>query len=395
MNNVPLNIGSEKWLQKPELRKVMNSLGADEGNAKIVGGAVRDALHNIFWKKKRKIGDIDIASKLTPEENINRLETAGIKVIPTGLKYGTVTAVINKIPYEITTLRRDVKTDGRHAEVEFTDDWVEDAKRRDFTINAFYLDIDGTVYDPLDGFQDLKRAKIRFIGNASDRIQEDALRILRLFRFSSEFDVGGVDEKGLLASVEHKSMIQNLSGERIWQEFQKILLSKRVMQAVPILSAVGLLDEILPDHENYGQFLKYVKREKKLSLKNPIGRLSMLLPRDEAKIKAMSSHLKLSNGQRDQLFRFANEYPKHDLRSKTLRRMIYIYGKDVVIHNLIRLGELDEKTYLFINDYQIPLMPYSGKDLIAEGWKVGPEMGAELKRREQEWINSDFTVTHH
>lgn len=395
MNNAPLNIGSEKWLQNPELRQVMNALGADDGNAKIVGGAVRDALHNIFWKKKRTIGDVDIASKLTPDQNINRLETAGIKVIPTGIKHGTVTAVINGKYFEITTLRRDVKTDGRHAEVAFTDDWTEDAKRRDFTINAFYLDLDGCVYDPLGGLEDIKRAKIRFIGNARARIQEDALRILRLFRFSSEFEVGGVDEEGLLASVELKSMIGELSGERIWQEFQKILLSKRAMQAVPVLSAVGLLDEILPDHEHYGKFLKYVKREKKLSLKNPIGRLSMLLPCDQKKIMKMVSHLRLSNKQRDQLVRFSDDYPKHDLRSKTLRRKIYLYGKDVVIHNLILLGEFDEKTYMYINDYEIPRLPYSGKDLIAEGWNVGPEMGEELKRREQEWIDEDFTITHH
>lgn len=395
MKNAPLNIGTEKWLKKPALRQVMNALGADEGNAKIVGGAVRDALHNIFWKRKRKIGDVDIASKLTPQENINRLETAGIKAIPTGINYGTITAVIDKKHFEITTLRRDVETDGRHAEVEFTDDWAEDAKRRDFTINAFYLDLDGTVYDPLDGFEDLKKAKIRFIGNARERIKEDALRILRLFRFSSEFEVGGVDEEGLLASVELKAMIRDLSGERIWQEFQKILLSKRAIQALPVLSAVGLLDEILPHHENYGKFLKYVKREKKLSLKNPLGRLSMLLPNDEAKIKEMSSHLRLSNDQRDQLLSFADDYYKHDLRSRTLRRVVYQYGKDVVIHNLLRLGELDEKTYIYINDYQVPEMPYTGKDLMAEGWKAGPEMGAELKRREQEWIDADFMVTHH
>ncbi|MDG1022344.1 MAG: CCA tRNA nucleotidyltransferase [Emcibacteraceae bacterium] len=395
MNNAPLNIGTEKWLKELALREVMNALVADGGNAKIVGGAVRDALHNIFWKKKRKIGDIDIASELTPQQNIERLETAGIKVIPTGIDYGTVTAVIDKKHFEITTLRRDVATDGRHADVEFTDDWAEDAKRRDFTINAFYLDLDGTVYDPLGGFEDLKKAKIRFIGNAKERIKEDALRILRLFRFSSEFEVGGVDEEGLLASVELKSMIRDLSGERIWQEFQKIILSKRAIQALPILSAVGLLDEILPHHENYGKFLKYVKREKKLGLRNPLGRLSMLLPRDENKIKEMSSHLRLSNNQHDQLFRFADDYHKHDLRSKTLRRVIYQYGKDVVIHNLIRFGSLDEKTFLYINDYNVPVLPYTGKDLMAEGWKAGPEMGAELKRREQVWIDADFTVTHH
>ncbi|MCC3859594.1 CCA tRNA nucleotidyltransferase [Pseudemcibacter aquimaris] len=394
MQNAPLNIGTEKWLKMKELRQVMNALGSDDGHAKIVGGAVRDALFNIFWKKKRAIGDIDIASRLTPDVNMERLEKAGIKVIPTGIDHGTVTAVINKKHFEITTLRSDVSTDGRHAEVEFTDDWIEDAKRRDFTINAFYLDLDGTVYDPLGGFDDLKRAKIRFIGDAKKRIEEDALRILRLFRFSSEFDVGGVDEEGLLASVELKSMIRELSGERIWQELSKILLSKRVMQSIPVLAVVGLLDEILPGHVGYDKFLKYVKRAKKLDIHDAIGRLSLLLADSHDDIKDAVSHLRLSNKDRDRLLSFIADYPKHDLNAVTLRRMMYSFGKDVVIQNLLKRGSMDEKTLYYINEYHIPELPYSGKDLIAEGWNAGPELGMELKRREQLWIDADFVVTH-
>lgn len=394
MQNAPLNIGTEKWLRNKELRQVMNALGADDGNAKIVGGAVRDALFNIFWKKKRKIGDIDIASKLTPDQNIKRLEMSGIKVLPTGLDHGTVTAVINKEYFEITTLRCDVETDGRHAEVAFTDDWLEDAKRRDFTINAFYLDLDGTVYDPLGGFEDLKQAKIRFIGDAKKRIEEDALRILRLFRFSSEFDVGGIDEDGLLASVELKSMIRGLSSERIWQELSKILLSKRVRQSIPILSLVGLLEEIIPGHAAYDKFLKYVKRAKKLGLADAVARLSPLIDNTPEAVEAMAKRLKLSNKDKNRLLSFVAKYPNHDLSAKTLRRVMYKYGKDVVIHHLLLRGDLDEKTLYYINDYQIPTLPYSGKDLIDEGWNAGPEMGIELKRREQLWIDADFKVLH-
>ncbi|MDG1438600.1 MAG: CCA tRNA nucleotidyltransferase [Emcibacteraceae bacterium] len=386
-----INLASESWLQNKELHKVMNALGADDGNARIVGGAVRDALLNKLWNKKRTIGDVDIASKLTPQENIKRLEIAGIKVISSGIDHGTVMAVIDNKTFEITTLRRDVSTDGRHAEVEFTTDWTRDAKRRDFTVNAFYLDMDGTVYDPLEGLADLKAAKIRFIGNARERIKEDGLRILRLFRFSSELSISGINEDGLLASVELKSMIGDLSGERIWQEFEKIITSKRVVQSVPVLNGVGLLDEILPMHVDYGQFLKYVKREKKLSLKNSYGRLSLLLPKDDEAIIAAAKHLKLSNKARAVLIKFAADYPKHDVRSKTLRRMIYIYGKDVVIHNLLKSGDLDAKALYYINDYQIPEMPHTGKDLIAEGWKTGRDMGEELKRREQAWIDADFS----
>lgn len=388
-----INIGAEKWLQGAELREVMNALGADDGHAKIVGGAVRDALFNVLLGRERSIGDIDIASELTPDENIKRLETAGIKVIPTGIKHGTVTAVINKKPFEITTLRHDVKTFGRHAEVAYTDDWLQDAKRRDFTINALYLDMDGTVDDPLKGLDDIKAGKVRFIGNAEKRIKEDALRILRLFRFSSEYDEGGVDEEGLLASVELKAMIGDLSGERIWQEFQKILCSRQAMEIIEVLAVVGLLDEILPQNLGYQAFQKYVSREVMLGLKNPIGRLSVLLEKDLSALKQTAQHLRLSNKARDQLLSYAAVYPTHDLENKTLRRVIYQYGKDIVIHNLIISGDLDAGTLEYINAYQIPTFPLRGQDLINQGWKAGLEMGAELKRREQIWIDADFKET--
>ena len=222
MNNVQLNVSGEAWLQDVDLMRLMSHLNQNGDDARIVGGAVRDTLLNIFWKRKRKVGDVDIASKLTPQENIKILEEAGIDVVPTGLKHGTITAIINKQHFEITTLRKDVSTDGRHAEVEFSKDWTEDAKRRDFTINALYLDMDGNIYDPLGGFKDIKAARVCFIGDARTCIRGDALRILRFFRFASDIEVGGVDEKGVLAAVELKEMINTLSGERIRDEFKKI-----------------------------------------------------------------------------------------------------------------------------------------------------------------------------
>jgi len=393
MSNVQLNISGENWFKDPDLLAVMSALNKDGDNARVVGGAVRDTLLNIFWKRKRKIGDVDLASKLVPEENMSRLKHAGINVIPTGIKHGTVTAILNNKPFEITTLRRDVTTDGRHAEVEFTEDWVEDAKRRDFTINALYLDQHGDVYDPLDGFDDIKRAKVCFIGDAKKRIEEDALRILRFFRFSSDIEVGGVDEQGMLACVELKNMIRGLSGERIREEFKKILASKRARQVIPVLATIGILREILPDYDEYGEFLKYVKRENKLSRKNLMGRLSCLLPLDEKIIIKTSSHLKLSNKDRDVLLAYAREYHSHDLTAITLRRVIYRYGKEVVIHHLIKQDKLDPKTLNYIKEYHVPELPVTGKDLLKEGWKTGREMGAELKRREQAWIEADFNFS--
>ncbi len=395
MNNVPLNIGEADWLKEDALVRIMNILNEGDACARIVGGTVRDALLNIYWNRSKKLGDLDIASTASPEDNMNRLEDEGIKVIPTGLKHGTITAVIDKKYFEITTLRKDVETDGRHAVVEYTDDWAEDARRRDFTINALYLDLDGTIHDPLGGFADLKAAKVRFIGDARDRIREDALRILRFFRFSSDIEVGGVDEAGMLACVELKEMIRDLSGERIWQELQKILRSKRVMQVVPVLAAIGILREILPLYDGYDRLLKFVKLEKKLKRKDPLARLSCLLPCDEGKIRDTAKSLKLANKERDALLKYASPYKQHDLTARTLRRVLYKYGKDVVIFNLIASREMDQKTLSYIENYKIPEPPFTGADLIAEGWSAGSEMGAELKRREADWIANDFEVRLH
>lgn len=392
MNELQLDIGSPAWLNNPDLIKLMSVLNSGGEHAKIVGGAVRDTLMNHFCDKDNPIGDVDIACSLAPEENIALLEAAGIKVMPTGLKYGTVTAVINKKPYEITTLRHDISTDGRHAIVEYSDDWLGDAQRRDFTINALYMDADGAIYDPLNAIKDVKAGKVRFIGDASIRIKEDALRILRFFRFSSQFDNGGIDETGMIACVDLRDMIGNLSGERIWQEFEKILNSKRAMHVIPVLASIGIIKKIIGDFINCDRFLKYAKQENKLNIQNVIGRLSCLLPNDNNKIEKSAHHLRLSNKQIEQLVKFASVYPEHDLSSKILRKVLYQYGKEVVIHNLICKEALDQQSLNFINEYKIPSFHVSGKDLINEGWKAGPELGAELKRREKKWIEADFKV---
>ena len=390
MKILKLNIGIPEWADNADLKKIMSVLNRGGENTKIVGGAVRDTLVNYFCNKNIPIGDIDIASVNTPETNTLLLEDAGIKVIPAGIKYGTVTAVINKKPYEITTLRRDVSTDGRHAVVKFSDDWLGDAKRRDFTLNALYMDADGTIYDPLNAIQDVKAGNVRFIGDSEVRIKEDALRILRFFRFSSQFDIGGIDETGMIACVALKEMIGELSGERIWQEFEKILNSKRAIQTIPVLATIGILREIMPDYQDTKTFIKYAKLGKKLKLENTVGCLSCLLPNDKNIIEKSAQHLRLSNQQKAKLVKYAASYQPHDLKSKTLRRVLYSYGKDVVIHKLICLGLLDQKTLNYINTYEIPIFPISGQQLLSEGWKPGPEMGPELKTREQQWIDSDF-----
>ena len=392
MNNFKLNLNEHGWLQDRELQQIMILLNQNGDNARIVGGAVRNALLNNLHNHNRKITDIDIASKLLPKENTDILEKAGIKVIPTGLKHGTVTAVLNEIFFEITTLRRDISMDGRHAVVEFSKDWTEDAKRRDFTINALYLGLDGTVYDPLGGYADIKASRVVFIGDADKRIREDALRILRFYRFSSDLSISAIDEDGMLATIKHKFLLETLSGERVHYELKKIITSERASHIIPLLAEIGLLQVILPQYQCYNSFIRYVKLENLFTLNNVMGRFFCLVPSEHKTIIEISRKLKLSNKEKNQLISYSKPYKITDLSQKNIRRELYYFGKNIVIHNLIYLNLLNVKTLKYINGYLIPKVPFSGKDLVKEGWLEGRDMGDELKRREKIWVENDFKV---
>jgi len=392
MNKFKLNLKEQAWLQDKDLQYIMMLLNQNGDNARIVGGAVRDALLNSFNNQNKKIEDIDIATKLLPEENIVILEKTGIKVIPTGLKHGTVTAVLNKKTFEITTLRKDITTDGRHAEVEFSKDWLEDANRRDFTLNALYLRLDGTVYDPLNGYDDIKASKITFIGDANKRIREDALRILRFYRFSSDHGIGNIDEEGMLATIKHKFLIGALSGERVNNELKKILSSERASYIIPLIAEIGILKVILPQYQGYKSFLRYVKIENLFSLNNVMGRLSCLVPCDEKNMTEISAKLKLSNKEKNLLISYCKPFKINNLSERTIRRELYYFGKNIIIHKLIYLNLLDIKTLNYINDYKIPKIPLTGKDLINEGWQEGRDMGDKLKQFEKKWVRNDFKI---
>ncbi|MBT5186577.1 MAG: CCA tRNA nucleotidyltransferase [Kordiimonadaceae bacterium] len=380
-----MQIKNQTWLNDPDLQQVMGVLNKYGTKARIVGGAVRDALMGFS-----EIGDIDIASALTPEQNMDLLESPDIKVYPTGIQFGTITAVINDKTFEITTLRQDVDTDGRHAQVEFTDDWLEDAKRRDFTFNALYLDMDGTVHDPLNGYQDLLDRRVRFIGAPLERIKEDALRILRFYRFFGEISSGNLDDKGHEAAKSLKSDLRGLSGERVWQEFRKILLSNNAPKVLKIMCEAGILYEILPENEGVSNFCNYFELENSLNIEDDIGRLSCLLPYDQEIISDTAKKLRLSNKQSDVLSKYGKEYPYHDLDQKTLRRVMYETGKDILIHYLCLRGKLTKEILEYIQSYKIPLFSIQGKDLIIQGWAPGVALGLELNRLEKKWIESDF-----
>jgi len=393
-----LSLQDHPWLRASPLVTLLNLLNSDGQNARMVGGCVRDALLG------REIMDIDIACSLAPEDAMTRLEKAGVKVIPTGLKHGTITAVIEKASFEVTTLRRDVQTDGRHADVAFTDDWLIDAERRDFTFNALYLDRDGSLYDPCDGLRDVAARRVRFIGDPDQRIEEDALRILRFFRFAAQFGQGELDIKGLEACINNKRLIENLSGERLAQEFFKILKAENLLPIIKLMHEKGILAKIIPKSENLQNLTGYVHLEESLGRCNILARLSNLLPKDSDAADDISRHLKLSSKQA----KILKNYTAHDIglradmAQKDIRRSIYLSGRDIFIFALLQYWaranqdvnhEGWRKILAYAENWPIPTFPVQGKDLMARGLKSGRAMGEQLRALEQEWVQSDFQLT--
>ncbi len=233
-------IAGQSWFSKPGLQRIFSLLNADGGEARVVGGAVRNALMGL------PVGDIDMATTLPPQDVVERAKDAGIKAVPTGIDHGTVTLVVDGEGYEVTTLRRDVTTDGRHAEVAFGTDWKEDAERRDLTINALYADASGEVIDLIGGLADIETKTVRFIGDAATRIAEDHLRILRFFRFFAYYGSGRPDADGLRASARAKDKLSTLSAERVWSEMKKLLSADDPSRALLWMRQAGVLAQILP-----------------------------------------------------------------------------------------------------------------------------------------------------
>ena len=235
------SIDLKNWIARPQTQTVMDALERGGKSARFVGGCVRDALLGLNVK------DVDIATPETPERVIELIEEADLRAIPTGIDHGTVTAICDGIPFEITTLRRDIETYGRRARVSFTEDWAEDAARRDLTLNALYCDRLGKVYDPIGGLEDLKAGRIRFVGDARARIEEDILRLLRFFRFFAFYGSAPADVEALNACRDMAPQLNQLSVERVWKELSRLLLAPDPTQAFSLMSSYGILAHILPE----------------------------------------------------------------------------------------------------------------------------------------------------
>lgn len=379
-----------EWLTASETKTVMAALSRVGATPRFVGGCVRDALLN------RAIHDIDIAVDIDPEQSASALEAAGIRVIPTGIAHGTVTAVIDKRSFEITSLRKDIETDGRHAKVSYTKDWREDAMRRDFTMNALYADTDGNVIDVLGvSLSDLAARRVRFIGKATDRIHEDYLRILRLFRFHAWYGDGEMEPEALVACASLSGGLAGLSKERIGGEILKLMAAPKPAIAVDMMFQTGALNAVLPQITKNPDMKALESAESRIGISpSPLRRLAMLI--GDTDIITAGRALRLSNDNLRALKdRIPASYPISDAASA--RRIGYkrgeAAGRDVLlIQAANNATSLQTRLVSLIIEGSQQTMPVKANDLMRAGMEPGPEIGQALEQMEEMWIESDFTL---
>lgn len=384
------------WLTAPESRQVLAALTAGGKPARFVGGCVRDALIH----PDQDAADLDLATPEPPERVMALLEAAGLRVVPTGLKHGTVTVLAGRHHYEVTTLRRDVACFGRHAEVEFTQDFDEDAARRDFTINAMSCDGEGRLYDPFGGRKDLALGRIRFVGRARARIEEDYLRILRFFRFYARFGRPPADEEALAACTELVRGIDRLSGERVRGELVRILAAARVVPTLELMDRARVLARVIPWPVDLASLGRLIGAWPKA---DPFLRLAALV-RDQAPtaegIARLAERLKLANAETARLTRLLlTPLPDAAAPPHEQRRAIHALG-GALYADLIRLAvatgragaEDAERCLTLAQRWTPPEFPLRGTDLIRRGVRPGPEIGRLLDAVRRAWIEADFAL---
>jgi poly(A) polymerase len=382
-------IDPQPWMTAPASLAVMQALNRDGGVARFVGGAVRDALLG------RTVTDVDLATDLKPEAVTERLVAVGVTVVPTGLKHGTVTAVTAGRHFEITTLRVDVETFGRHAHVAFGADWQADAARRDFTMNALYLDQDGTLYDPTGGRADIEAGRVRFVGDPATRIAEDYLRALRFFRFQAQLGRAAPAQDALDACRDAAPKLATLSAERVRVELLKLLGAPDPTPTVRLMHALGILAPILPEATRIELLAGIVPAEAMLGEPaDPLRRLTALL--DTADGQGIAERLRLSNAEALRLIHMlAGDAPPYQ-NLAAARAAIYRDGLTSYVDRLLlRAAEVDDVAAFApaleaARAFRVPKLPIAGRDLIALGLPKGPAVGKLLRAAEEHWIAGDF-----
>jgi poly(A) polymerase len=382
----------QPWMSDPRAAAVMDALEAagGPGCARFVGGCVRNAL------MQKPIADVDIATQLTPPQVIAALEARRLRAVPTGVEHGTVTAIADHTPFEVTTLRRDVETDGRRAVVAFTDNWAEDAARRDFRLNALYVDREGRLYDHVGGgVEDALAGRIVFVGDAETRIREDYLRILRFFRFYAWYGQGAPDAAALQACAALKAGIAALSAERLWTELLKLLAAPDPRPAVGLMAQTGVLAMVLPELGPTQRFETMVEIDP-----DPLLRLSALLPDDDGAVLRAAERLRASNAQRERLLAAVTPQTPEvspDLDPHAARVAVYRLGLAAFRDRLKRAWAERPETAPaaqalldYAERWAVPKFPLGGADVLAAGAPLGPEVGRLLREVEAWWIEHDF-----
>ena len=392
-----LSVANAEWFLKSETQAVFACLNREGFEARVVGGAVRNTLLD------EPVREVDFATTSRPEDTLQLAAQTGIRTVPTGISHGTVTLIVHGIPFEVTTLRQDVETHGRHATVEFGEDWAEDAQRRDFTMNALYAGSKGEIYDPLGGAADLLARRVRFVGDARTRIQEDYLRILRFFRFSAQYGHGEFDREGLTAAIRERLGLERLSREQIRSELLHILVARRAPDAIEVMDDSGVLILLLGGVARRERFNRLSRIESALGLRpDPIFRLAALgvcIPEDAARLAA---NLRLSSQETNELLSFAAAPHFAEPRMRDLKAALYKFGPRLYLgHTLLAWtsagAPANDAAWTagveLLRSWQRPKFPIGGADLIARGWNSGAALGERLKRLEETWIGSEFILS--
>jgi len=394
----PPRLDDASWLTRPETKAVFAALAAQGFAARAVGGAVRNTLLG------RPVTDIDIATPARPDEVMAAARAAGLAAVPTGVAHGTVTVIANRVPFEVTTLREDVETHGRRATVAYTDDWAADARRRDFTINALYCNADGEVFDPLGAYADLARRRVRFIGDAAERIREDYLRILRFFRLTADYGEGAPDAEGLAACVAERAGLGVLSAERVRQELLRLLVALRGPELVHAMLSYGLITRVLPAAPRPSLLDRVAALEAALGLiPDAMLRLAALaveVPEDADRLR---DRLRLSNEEHTRLARAAvrEPYLGPDAPEHAAKACLYAEGESAYRQRVLiawaRSGNAPSSQgwrdrFALAQRWQPPRFPLGGADVMTLGIPSGPRVGELLRGLEEWWIAGDFAA---
>ena len=396
MSAQPVTLSDAAWLREGPLARLLAVLARDGEQARVVGGAVRNALLGA------SISEFDVATTAVPDEVIRRVTAAGFKPVPTGIEHGTVTVVIDSRPFEVTTLREDVETFGRHATVRFGRDWKADAERRDFTMNALSVTADGTVHDYVGGLADLAARRVRFIGEARQRIAEDYLRILRFFRFHATYGHGAPDADSLRACIAGRAGLDQLSRERVRMELLKLLPAPHAVPTLAVMAESGLLVPVLGGVPDLAGFANMAKVEAAAGMQaDPVQRLGALAVRIVEDAERLWQRLRLSNAEHERLASMGEAWwritPTDD---HAARALLYRLGPQRFVDRVLiawarspDAGAADEGwralAMLYAN-WTIPVFPLKAADFIKRGVAPGPALGAAMHEAEETWIARDF-----